>query len=73
MKDKLVLSMSYIQKPKGACIEQFKPHSLTAILDSEKGFESEEEEKNLRLIFALLHDPITKQHKEDMKNIQHNT
>ena len=68
MKDKLILSLSYVHKPsKDTPIEELKANSLTAILDSKEGFESEKDEKNLRLIFSLLHGPIARQHQEEMK------
>ena len=74
MRDKLILSLTYIHKPtRNAPIEQLKANTLTAILDSKEGFESEKDEKNLRLIFSLLHDPIFKQHREDLSKNRDNT
>ena len=68
MRDKLILSLSYVHKPlKDTPIEELKANSLTAIIDSKEGFESEKDEKNLRLIFSLLHGPIARQHQEEMK------
>ena len=68
MKGKIILSLSYVQKPsKDTPIEELKANSLTAILDSKEGFESNKDQKNLRLIFSLLHGPIARQHQEEMK------
>ena len=72
MQNKIFLSVAYARKPKNASINQFEPSSVTAILDSVAGFESEDDESNLRLIFSLLHDPIIKQHTADLENLQAN-
>lgn len=72
MQDKLVLSMTYVQQPDHGSNEQAETYSLTAILDSRYGFESEQDEKNLRIIFAQLYYPIFKQHKENTKNNEYN-
>ena len=60
MKNKLIVSIVYVNKPKNSSLSQFKMLSLTVILDSEESFESRDNELKLNLIFVLLHDAIIK-------------
>ena len=47
----------------------FNPCTVTAILDSKFGFESEKDKDNLRTIFGLLHEPIMNDHhKTELKD-----
>ena len=63
MKNKIFLNLTYAHKFEGKANEiTYAPSTITAILDSELGFDSDEDEGNLRKIFGFLHDPIMKHH-----------
>ena len=65
MKDKIFINMTYAHKLDGnAGNNDFTPHTVTAILDSKFGFESEEDKENVRTIFGFLHEPIINDHHE---------
>jgi hypothetical protein len=70
MTNKMILSLSYVQKPLGVDDiprkEIFCPATITTVLDSELGFESVKDEENLRTIFGLLHDPVMSRHRRDV-------
>ena len=64
MRNKMFLSLTYTHRFEDDETKEssYAPSTTTAILDSKFGFESEEDESNLRNIFGLLHDPIMKHH-----------
>ena len=65
MKNKIFLNLMYAHKIDGAMDEDhYAPSTVTTILDSKYGFESEKDKENLRKIFGFLHEPIVNDHCE---------
>ena len=66
MVNTMFLNLTYVSKPR-VYGEEHQIRSVTTVLDSKYGFESEKEKDNLRIIFGLLHAPIINQHKIESK------
>ena len=72
MGDKLFLHLTYMSKEYDSAdqpiIDSFSPATMISIIDSKHGFETEEDEENLRKIFGLLHFPIMAELEKETKH-----
>eukprot|EP00536_Pseudo-nitzschia_multiseries_P004014 jgi/Psemu1/9029/gm1.9029_g len=67
MMDKMFLNLTFVTKPLDSENGVPQVTTMTSILDSKHGFESEKEKDKLRHIFGLLHLPIMSFHSTEIE------